>query len=238
MQEIMMPDMKTLEAPSNRRRTKSPLARTRPGRAVRLEVSADTRWLGCRFSSAEYERMIDAGIIKDGEPLELLDGRLVPKMSKKPPHRIATRLARLALETRIPKGWYVEPQEPILLSEMHVGAGNVPEPDVAVIRGDTQDYTANHPTADAIALVVEVSDSTLRDDRGLKKQIYAHARIPEYWIVNLIDEQLEVHQSPVGSALKADYEVTRTLKLTESVSVRVGNKVIGPIPVRSLFPKR
>lgn len=205
---------------------------------MRLEVSLESRWLGRRFSATEYARMIDTGIIKEGEPLELLDGRLVPKMSKNPGHRISTRLARLALEARIPKGWYVDPQEPILLSEMHVGAGNVPEPDVAVIRGDTEDYRANHPTADAVALVVEVSDSTLRDDRGLKKQIYAHARIPEYWIVNLIDQQLEVYQRPTGSALKADYEVTRTYALTESVSVRIGTKTIGPIPVRALFPKK
>ena len=233
-----MPAMKTLAAPLDRRRAKSPVPKRRPGRAVPLEISLDSRWLGRRFSAAEYERMIDAGIIKDGEPLELLDGRLVPKMSKKPGHRISTRLARLALESRIPKGWYVDPQEPILLSEMHVGAGNVPEPDVAVIRGDTEDYTANHPTADTIALVVEVSDSTLRDDRGLKKQIYAHARIPEYWIINLIDQQLEVYQRPTGSALKADYEVTRTYALTDSVSVRIGNKIIGPIPVRELFPKK
>ena len=233
-----MPAMKTLAAPSVRRRAKAPVARTRPGRAVPLEISLDSRWLGRRFSAAEYERMIDAGIIKDGEPLELLDGQLVPKMSKKPGHRISTSLARLALESRIPKGWYVDPQEPILLSEMHVGAGNVPEPDVAVIRGDTEDYTANHPTADTIALVVEVSDSTLRDDRGLKKQIYAHARIPEYWIINLIDQQLEVYQRPTGSALKADYEVTRTYALTDAVSVRIGNKIIGPIPVRELFPKK
>ena len=233
-----MSAVKTLETPSTGRRAKSPATRTRPGRAVRLEVSADTRWLGRRFSSAEYERMIDAGIIKDGEPLELLDGRLVPKLSKKPGHRIATHRTADTLRDLLPKGWYIDTQEPVLLRELHLGAGNVPEPDVSVILGTTDDYSDHHPTADTIALVVEVSDSTLRDDRGLKKQIYAHARIPEYWIVNLIDEQLEVYQSPVGSALKADYEVTRTLKLTESVSVRVGNKVIGPIPVRSLFPKR
>ena len=64
------------------------------------------------------------------------------------------------------------------------------------------------------------------------------ARIPEYWIVNLIEQQLEVYQCPTGSALKADYEVTRTYSLTESVSVRIGTKTIGPIPVRALFPKK
>lgn len=231
--------MKTLTAPSaRRRRAKSSPTPPRPGRAVPLEVTLDSRWLGRRFSASEYERMIDVGIIKSGEPLELLDGRLVPKMSKNPGHRIATRLTRLALESRIPNGWYVDPQEPIRLAEMHVGAGNVPEPDVAVIRGDTEDYPTSHPTAADVALVVEVAESTLRDDRGLKKQIYAHARVPEYWIVNLVDRQLEVYQRPTGSGLKADYEVARTLSLNESVSVRIGSKTVGPIPVKSLFPKQ
>lgn len=205
---------------------------------MRLEFSSESRWLGRRFSAVEYDRMIDAGILKDGEQVELLDGRVVPKMSKKPPHRIATRLARKVLESVSPKGWYVDSQEPVSLPELHVGAGNVPEPDAAVIRGDSEDYFDDHPSAETVALVVEVSDSTLRDDRGLKKQIYAHARIPEYWIINLIDRQLEVYQRPTGSGLKADYEVTRTLSLSESVSVRIGSKTVGPIPVKSLFPKR
>ena len=182
--------------------------------------------------------MIDAGIIKEGEPLELLDGRLVPKMSKNPGHRIATHRTADTLRGLLPKGWYVDTQEPVLLRELHLGAGNVPEPDVSVILGSTDDYSEHHPTADTIALVVEVSDTTLRDDRGLKKQIYAHARIPEYWIVNLIDQQLEVYQRPTGSALKADYEVPRTYALSESVSVRIGTKTVGPIPVRALFPKK
>lgn len=182
--------------------------------------------------------MIDVGIIKSGEPLELLDGRLVPKMSKNPGHRIATHRTAEVLRALLPKGWYVDTQESVLLTELHVGAGNVPEPDISVIRGETDDYPENHPTVDAIALVVEVADSTLRDDRGLKKHVYAHARVPEYWIINLVDGQLEVFQRPMGSGLKADYEVTRTLSLNESVSVRVGSKTVGPIPVKSMFPKQ
>ena len=226
-----------LKAPDVRS-SNSRSAGARRARAVPLQISLESRWLGRRFSNSEYERMIDNGIIKSGEPVELLDGMVVPKMSKNAAHRIATRLARRVLESALPKGWYLDSQEPISLPELHVGAGNVPEPDAAIIRGDSEDYPVGHPSADVVALVVEVSDSTLRDDRGFKKRIYAHARIPEYWIVNLIDHQLEVYQRPMGSGLKADYEVTRTLSLSESVSVRIGNKTVGPIPVKSFFPKR
>ncbi len=230
--------LKSLDAPSTKRRAKPQAAGSRRARATPLQISLESRWLGRRFSNHEYERMIGIGIIKDGEPVELLDGMVVPKMPKNPPHRIATRLVRKVLEAALPSGWYLDSQEPITLPELHLGAGNVPEPDAAIIRGDSEDYADRHPIADEVALVVEVSDSTLRDDRGLKKTIYAHARIPEYWIVNLIDQQLEVYQRPTGSALKADYEAPRTYSLMESVSVRIGNKTIGPIPVRALFPKK
>src|SRR5713226_3781958 len=184
---MMVNGLKTPDAPSIRRRTKSQSRRVRPARPIPLEISLDSRWFGRRFSSDEYERMIDMGILKEGERLELLDGMLVPKMAKKPPHRIATLHTADTLRGLLPKGWYVDSQEPVLLPEIHLGAGNVPEPDVAVIRGTTDDYAEQQPTADMIALIIAVSDSNLRDDQGIKKQVYAHARIPEYWIVNLIE---------------------------------------------------
>ncbi len=190
-----------------------------------------------RFTAKEYERMIDAGILQEGEPVELLDGLVVQKMPKKPPHRVATGLTRRALESLLPKGWYVDAQEPIHAPDFPGRAGNVPEPDIAVIRGKTEDYLDDHPPADAVALIVEVADSSLRRDRGLKKQIYAHGRIPEYWILNLAEQQLEIYQRPSGSGRKADYELSRIASLDHKVTLRIGNKTIGPIPVRSLFPK-
>lgn len=189
------------------------------------------------FSIAEYEQMGELGVVVESDRVELLDGWLVQKAVKTPAHRIATHVTRQSLDSALPGDCYVDTHQPLWLPEMNPGAGNVPEPDVSVVSGDFQDYSDRHPPAESVILGVEVSDTSLQHDRGLKKQIYAHARIPEYWIVNLVDHQLEVYQRPSGSGLKADYDVSRVLSLSDSVSIRVGNKSVGPIPVKSLFPK-
>lgn len=83
---------------------------------------------------------------------------LVCKIPKTPGHRVATHCTSETLRGLLPNGWYEDTHGPLLVRELHWGAGNVPEPDVAVIRGATEDYSDNHPTADAVAL--EVSDTS------------------------------------------------------------------------------
>jgi hypothetical protein len=109
------------------------------------------------ISVAAYHDMIDKGILKSDDPVELLEGVIVQKMGKNPPHRIATRATRLALERSIPTGWYVDTQEPITTDSSE------PEPDVAVLRGDSRDYPDRHPGAGAGALQVG-GDSYARPD--------------------------------------------------------------------------
>ena len=94
------------------------------------------------WSVEEYHTMLRAGILTENDSIELLDGWLVSKRIKNPPHRIATRRARRALERVASEGWYVDPQEPITLS------ASEPEPDGALIRGD---YSPD----DEVALIVE-----------------------------------------------------------------------------------
>lgn len=135
-------------------------------------IPSDMIW---RLSVDRYHSMIKNGILTDEDPVELLEGWLVFKMPKNPLHRAATRIVRMAIESILPSGWYVDSQEPIALFDSE------PEPDVVVVRGDTRQYLDRHPGAEDIALVVEVSDTTLQRDRSLKKRIYARAGIPIYW---------------------------------------------------------
>jgi Uma2 family endonuclease len=181
-----------------------------------------------RWSVDEYHTMLRAGILGENDPVELLDGWLVSKMTKNPPHRIATRRVRKALERVVPEGWYVDSQEPITL------ATSEPEPDGCVIRGDTTDYVDRHPPAADVALVVEVADATLEFDRTLKKAIYARAGIPVYWIVNLMDKRLEVYGDPAGTEL-ADYRERREYSPGDEVPVVVGGVPVGRIAVADLF---
>jgi Uma2 family endonuclease len=73
-----------------------------------------------------------------------------------------------------------------------------PEPDLAMVPGEPRDYVPAHPST--APLVVEVADSSLRLDRRLKAGLYARARIPDYWIVNLAERALEVHRDPAPAA--------------------------------------
>jgi Uma2 family endonuclease len=139
-----------------------------------------------RFSVAQYDKLVSLSIIDEDDSVELLDGLLVRKMGKNPPHRIIKKLLLDALQRLLPDGWYVDAQEPIVLAESE------PEPDIMIIRGDPRDHFP-HPAAGAIALVVEVADTTLARDRKWKRRLYAKAGIPSYWIVNVVDNVIEVH---------------------------------------------
>ncbi|MEG3875753.1 Uma2 family endonuclease [Microcoleus sp. herbarium7] len=137
-----------------------------PPNFTQLAVPTESIW---RFSVAQYHQMIRLGILTDNDPVELLAGWVIQKMPKNPPHRAATKLTRNALEAIVPLGWYVDAQEPITLEDSE------PEPDVVIVRGNTRDYLDRHPGSQDLALVVEISDSTLERDRTLKKTLYARA---------------------------------------------------------------
>jgi Uma2 family endonuclease len=190
-------------------------------------VPNDLIW---RLSVDQYHAMLRGGILTEDDPVELLEGWLVTKMPKNPPHRVATRLTLKALEKIVPAGWYVDAQEPITLETSE------PEPDVTVVRGETRDYHDHHPGPGDLALIVEVADTTLARDRGSKKRAYARARIPVYWIVNLPENHLEVYTQPSGQAEEPDYRQRQDYGLDESVPLLVAGQEVGSLPVRELFP--
>ncbi|MGA9382301.1 MAG: Uma2 family endonuclease [Phormidium sp.] len=190
-------------------------------------IPSDMIW---RLSVDRYHSMIENGILTDEDPVELLEGWLVFKMPKNPPHRAATRIVRMAIESILPSGWYVDSQEPIALFDSE------PEPDVVVVRGDTRQYLDRHPGAEDIALVVEVSDTTLQRDRSLKKRIYARAGIPIYWIVNLLDRQIEEYTQPFGEGEDADYATQQNYGLQDSLPLEIEGFEIGILSVNSLLP--
>jgi Uma2 family endonuclease len=181
-----------------------------------------------RLTVAQYHQMRDRGILTEADTIELLEGLLIQKMPKNPPHRISNRLVRDSLEGLNLTGWYVETQEPITLSDSE------PEPDVAVIRGDTRDYLDQHPGAEDVTLVIEVADSTLDRDRTIKKRIYARAGIANFWIVNLVDRQLEVFSDPVGDG----YAMQQVFAEGTTVDLAIVPGVVRPIVIDDLLPSK
>lgn len=135
-----------------------------------------------------YERAGEVGIFGDMR-VELVEGQVVQMSPMGSRHATAIDDVADALKAALGPAYYVRCQLPLPL-----GQRSEPEPDVAVVRGTRDDYRDHHPrTAE---LIVEISDKTLAFDRGKKARIYALAMIPEYWIVNLNAEQIEIFRQP------------------------------------------
>ncbi len=179
-----------------------------------------------KFSVGQYHQMIHAEILGEDDPIELLEGILVTKMPKNPPHSLVTHLIQEALARLISLGWCVNAQEPITLADSE------PEPDVAVVQGSPRQYADRHPSAEETALVIEVADSSLARDRGLKKRIYARAGIPVYWIVNLVERKIEVYSQPT----EADYQQRQDFESDTEIPVLIEGRELGRIAVRELLP--
>jgi len=142
-----------------------------------------------RWTRLEYERLIDLGAFGPEDRLELLAGQLVVREPQGRPHSTGIRLVAGTLRAAFGPDWNIEAQLPIALDEE-----SEPEPDVAMVAGGPRDYLASHPTRPA--LVVEIALTSLALDRGEKASIYARARVADYWIVNLVDNLLEVYREP------------------------------------------
>jgi Uma2 family endonuclease len=181
-----------------------------------------------KFSTKQYQQMIANGTIAEDDPVELLEGWLVTKMSKKSPHRITTRLTRGELELHIPDAYYVDTQEAITAID------SVPEPDVMVIQGQPRDYPDGPPDAKFVRLVIEVSESSLRRDRTVKQRIYAAAGIPVYWILNLQDRVLEVYTNPLANEKR--YAEMTIYTLDDVVPFMLEGKEMTQIAVKNLLP--
>jgi Uma2 family endonuclease len=183
-----------------------------------------------QLSVEQYHEMARAGILREDDPVELLDGWLAAKMIRNAPHQLATELLRDALQAALPEGWHALSQGAITLP------GSVPEPDGAVVRGQRRDYGGRLPDAADVALVVEVADSSLKSDRTLKKRLYAQVGIPVYWIVNLVDRRVEVYTSPASESSPADYSDHRDYLPSESVPVVLGHHEVARIAVAEILP--
>jgi Uma2 family endonuclease len=141
------------------------------------------------WTRAEYDRLIDLGLLDEDEPVELLGGRLVVREPQQSPHATSTQLVAEALRQAFGRGYHVRCQLPIALDEE-----SEPEPDVSVVSGDPRDYRDHHPAR--AVLVVEVSARSLAVDRRVKGSLYARAGIEDYWIVNVAARSLEVNRRP------------------------------------------
>jgi len=141
-----------------------------------------------RWTRNQYYRMAELGFFK-GKQVELINGEIIEISPMKPAHATAVRLFLDVLRNIFGNGFVVDSQLPLSL-----GKADEPEPDIAVVKGNSPDFSESHPkTAE---LIVEVADSSLNFDRAKKASLYAENKINEYWILNLKNRCLEVYRRP------------------------------------------
>ena len=174
-----------------------------------------------KYTVAEYHVMGEKGILTPDERVELIDGEIVLMPPKSPPHAsVVNRITQLLIRSIGADEAMVWCQCPITFP------GNTePEPDVAIIQPRGDYYRSNLPTPEDVLLLIEVSQSTLRYDHTVKLPLYAIARIPEVWIVNLADNVVEVYRNPEGSS----YQETATYGAGDTVSSEAFPRIVLPV---------
>ncbi|HEX8220694.1 MAG TPA: Uma2 family endonuclease [Chloroflexia bacterium] len=177
------------------------------------------------FTADQYEKMIAAGILEEGDNVELLRGEIVKMAPIGLRH--AGCVARLVaiFGAKFGASVIVWPQNPIRLSD-----DTEPEPDVALLRPSPDFYSKARPHPQDVLLLVEVADSSPEKDQSMKAPMYAQAGIDILWIVNLIEDVVEVYSTPVNGAytdlLRAGRGEAILLPIAQHLSVSI-DEVLG-----------
>lgn len=146
-----------------------------------------------RFSAKEYYLMGEAGVFGDEQKVELINGQIFDMSPITSRHAGVVKIIAALLAKKLGDNFIIGNQDPIRLSEF-----SEPEPDISILKMRQDWYTESHPEPEDVKLLIEVADSSLSRDRGIKLPLYAEAGIPELWIVNLKEDQIEIFSQPEG----------------------------------------
>jgi len=145
-----------------------------------------------RFTPEMLHQLRELGVLDAQTRYELIEGDIYPTTPEGPEHAaLGTALAYRLMERRS-TDWHVRIEKPLRLGDSEV------IPELAVVPGRPSDYRTHHP--ETALLIVEIAHSSLPRDRLLKLPLYARAGVPEYWIVNLAERQVEVYRTPAGDS--------------------------------------
>ena len=161
------------------------------------------------FTVAEYHRMAEAGILGEDDRVELIEGEIVKMAPIGIRHAACVRRLNRVFSGRVGERAIVDVQNPVRL-----GGHSEPQPDVVLLRPRADLYGVSHPGPEDVLLIVEVAETSAEDDRAVKVPLYARSGIPEVWLVDLAEGQIEVfrHPSPQG------YQEVRTVRRGEALA--------------------
>ncbi len=165
-----------------------------------------------RFSVADYDQMIEKGILSENDRVELIRGEILDKMSIGEVHAACVKRLNVLLIGLFGSRTCLGVQDPVCLDDSE------PEPDLSLLKKRDDFYAGSHPGPDDVLLIVEVADSSLDFDRGVKIPLYAENGIAECWIVHLADQSLEVYRNPQRGAY-SNVSVLRAGEVVELLSL-------------------
>jgi Uma2 family endonuclease len=181
-----------------------------------------------RFSVEQYLAMAGLAAFQPEVRTELIEGLVVEQMDRSPRHDailcgVLHRLAALRL-TR----WLGRCRSALILGR------SVAEPDIAIVRGPDRAYIRRHPGSADAALIVEVADSSLVYDREEKGPLYAQDGVREYWVVNVVDRQVEVYTQPTAGE-RPGYRGRRDYVAGEAVPFVLEGHEVARLDVTDFF---
>lgn len=183
-----------------------------------------------KFTIDEYHKLVDLGFFTENDRVELIRGEIIEMAPKRTPHSVCNSLLWKQLYDLIGKQSEIRVQEPITLL-----TNSEPEPDVVIAKKKADNYLSAHPIVEDIILVIEIADSTLKFDRETKLSLYAEAGIDNYWIVNLVENHLEVYTNPFSSdSSKFGYRNKSIILPNENIEVP--NFPNFSLELNSIFP--
>jgi Uma2 family endonuclease len=148
--------------------------------------------------------MVDSGILRPGERVELIRGELLQMSAIRPRHQAAVIGANRAYVSAVGDGALVSPQGVVLLDRF-----SAPEPDIALLRPRKDCYAREHPAPGDVILIIEVADSSLEYDTEVKTALYAIMGIGEYWVADLRHDRVIRHSDPTGDSYRTIREFHR-----------------------------
>ena len=157
----------------------------------------------------EFYHAYDAGQLDDSKRWELIQGRIIEKMSIGPPHAALADIIAQMLRDVMQPSLIVREEKPV-----HLSYDTELVPDITVAHGARADYRQRHPTAKDTALLVEVADTFTVKDLGEKAQSYAQAGVADYWVVLVNEASIVIHRNPTPEG----YEDVRRLTGSDSLS--------------------
>ncbi len=181
-----------------------------------------------KFSKPEYQLLGKLGVLSVDDRVELLEGWIVPKMNHNPPHYSALMLVEEKFRLCLPATMLLRIQMPISTIDSE------PEPDLAMVLGPVRRYSEHHPEPNDVVLVVEIADTSLARDRQ-KCRLYARGNVKEYWIVNFVDRQIEVHSQPSGPSPNPSYNSRDVYDESSTISFSIENNSHVQLRVRDLL---